>query len=356
MKRAVSLLAAILCLILSISCGRQKGMYVLDGTVPFSDTSIYITGFDSRFERTDTILCRDGRFTWSFRPDTVTTLILVLPDGRTFPVFAEKDVESAITVPSDTGMIIITGGQYNESYTRFRAGSVMDTCAEQAFARIESFIKADPFSEATPYIIYEQMVQKYHAPASMITDLIEIMSGNMQDAPYLVLLKSEFKPELNRNVYLEKYSVRDSSGNNIGITDIAGHSNNTLLLCVWASWAGPQCLAARDSLQSFLKKYADRKLNVADISIDVNTERWISAIKQDTVSWLSYNDRSGWSSQLVRTAQVQQLPCYILLSSARRIVYQTTSLEEIDIQLDKELPARQIIIPKNKPSRLRIAD
>lgn len=356
MKRAVSLIAVILCLILSVSCGRQKGMYVLNGTAPYSDTVFYISGFDSRFERTDTIVCRDGSFSWSFRPDTVTTLILILPDGRTCPVFAEKDVQSEMTVPSDTGLFKITGGRYNESYIRFRAQSAQDTCAEQAASRIESFIKADPFSEATPYIIYEQMVQKYHAPANMITDLIEIMSGNMQDAPYLVELKSEFKPELSRNVYLEKYTVRDSLGNTIGINDIAGYSTNTLLLCVWASWSGPQSLAARDSLQGLLKKYAGRKLNVADISIDVNHERWIQAIKNDTVSWLSYNDRSGWNSPLVRNAQVQQLPCYILLSSARRIEFQTTSLQEIDRILDRDLPARQITTDKKKSTRLRISD
>lgn len=355
MKRAVSLIAVILCLILSISCGRQKGMYVLNGTAPYSDTAIYITGFDSRFERTDTILCRDGRFSWSFRPDTVTTLIMILPDGRTWPVFAEKDVESEMTVPSDTGMFVITGGQYNESYVQFRAESEQDSCAEQAAARIKSFIKADPFSEATPYIIYEQMVQKYHAPSNLITVLIEIMSGNMQDAPYIVSLKSEFKPELNRNVYLEKYSVRDSSGNIIGINDIAGHSSNTLLLCIWASWAGDQFHAARDSMQTLLTKYADRKLSVADISIDVNEERWKEAMVGDTVSWLSYNDRAGWNSSLVRTALVQELPCYIILSSARRIVYQSTLLEEIDKQLDKELPKPAATVIK-KNGRLRIQE
>ena len=77
---------------------------MLHGTVQDDTDSILVVGLDSRFERVDTIVCSEGRFKWSIHPDTVTTLILVLPDGRRHPVFAEKDVESTITIPSDTAV------------------------------------------------------------------------------------------------------------------------------------------------------------------------------------------------------------------------------------------------------------
>ena len=97
MKTRFSAIIASLLLFLAVSsCGRQKGMFVLQGTVHDDTDSILVVGLDNRFPYVDTISCRDGLFKWSFRPDTVTTLILILPDGRQYPVFAEKDVRSEI--------------------------------------------------------------------------------------------------------------------------------------------------------------------------------------------------------------------------------------------------------------------
>ena len=60
---------------LSVSCGRHKGEFVLHGTVQDDTDSILVVGLDSRFDRTDTIICNNGVFKWSFRPDTATALI-----------------------------------------------------------------------------------------------------------------------------------------------------------------------------------------------------------------------------------------------------------------------------------------
>ena len=101
MKTRFSAIIASLLLFLAVSsCGRQKGMFVLQGTVHDGTDSILVVGLDNRFPYVDTISCRDGLFKWSFRPDTVTTLILILPDGRQYPVFAEKDVRSALRTGS----------------------------------------------------------------------------------------------------------------------------------------------------------------------------------------------------------------------------------------------------------------
>ena len=310
---------------------------MLQGTVPEGADTIVVVGIDSRFENVDTIFSRDGQFKWKFRPDTVTTLILVLPDGRCHPVFAEKGVESFMTTPSDTGLFSVSGGYCNDSYQSFYLASQRDTSMQQTAARIDSFISRDPFSEVTPFLIYDQMVRKYHAPESAIEPLIKRMSGNMQDAPYLVSLKSEFSRDFATNSYLDNYSVTDSAGQKRSFIDIGGTANH-LLVCVWASWMGNRGIQARDTLRYFLDKYQDRHLNVTDLSIDANPARWKEAIARDTVLWTSYNDPQAWESSIVKRATIRNAPVYVLFTGTKRLLFKSGSLAEIDSQLDKTLP------------------
>lgn len=310
---------------------------MLQGTVPEGADTIVVVGIDSRFENVDTTFSRDGQFKWKFRPDTVTTLILVLPDGRCHPVFAEKGVESFMTIPSDTGLFSVSGGYCNDSYQSFYMASQRDTSMQQTAARIDSFISRDPFSEVTPFLIYDQMVRKYHAPESAIEPLIKRMSGNMQDAPYLVSLKSEFSRDFATNSYLDNYSVTDSAGQKRSFIDIGGTANH-LLVCVWASWMGNRGIQARDTLRYFLDKYQDRHLNVTDLSIDANPARWKEAIARDTVLWTSYNDPQAWESSIVKRATIRNAPVYVLFTGTKRLLFKSGSLAEIDSQLDKTLP------------------
>ncbi len=335
MKTRFSATLALIVLLLAASCGK-KDLFVLQGTVQDGTDSILVVGIDSRFENVDTIFCNNGQFKWEFRPDTVTTLVLILPDGRFHPVFAEKGVESFITIPSHSGLFSVSGGQCNDSYQSFYLASLRDTSLEQTAARIDSFITRDPFSEVTPFLIYDQMVRKYHARESVINPLIKRMSGNMQDAPYLVSLKAEFEKEAANNLYFDAYALKDSSGITRQFVDIGG-SSNSLLVCVWASWMGQPGFDARDTLRYFLDKYKGRNFNVIDLSIDVNVDRWKQSIIGDTVRWLSYNDPAGWESRFVKTTNLQTAPAFILFSSARRLLYKTTSIHDMDIELDKTL-------------------
>lgn len=324
-------------LLFAVSCGRHKDMFILQGSVQDGTDSILVIGLDSRFENVDTIVCNDGHFRWEFRPDTVTTLILVLPDGRRHPVFAEKDVESSITIPSDTGLFNVSGGYCNDSYQSFYMSSLNDSTMDQTAARIDSFITRDPFSEVTPYIIYDLMVQRFHADQDRIMALITRMSGNMQDAPYIVSLRSEFKGDIPNNQYISSLTLQDSAGVSYQFSNIGGQTNY-LLVCVWSSWSGDSAKRARMALKPLLDRFAGRSLDAIDISVDVNKDRWMEVISADTVNWRSYVDTKGWESRIIRNSNVQSLPIYLLFSSVKRVMYKGSSLDELCNELEKTLP------------------
>jgi len=337
MKSRFYAILTLFVLFLSVSCGRHKDRFILYGTVQDGTDSILVVGLDSRFERIDTIFCKEGHFKWSFKPDTATTLILILPDGRSHPVFADKNIESTITIPSDTGLFYVNGGYCNDLYQSFYIESQGDTSLKQSIERIDSLITRDPFLEAIPYIIFEHLVQKYHIEEKSIIPLISRMSGKMQDSPYITAIKTEFRGEVPSNTNLNSWSVKDSLGQSFIFSQVGGSSNH-LLLCVWATWTGDEGLSARKAMDSLRVKYSDRKLYIADVSIDVNTERWKETIKNDTLDWFSYIDNKGWESTVIRNCFIKNLPYFIICSGTKRVMFHTASFGDLDNELNRILP------------------
>lgn len=337
------------------ACNGNKDTFVLHGTVQDGgNDSILVVGIDSRFERTDTIFLNKGQFKWTFRPDTVTALLLILPDGRRQPVFAEKGVSATLEIPAGNEKVRLSGGYCNDIYQSYYLASLNDTCVEQASARIDSVITRDPFNEVTPYLIYEQMVQKYHADEKDIQRLISRMSGNMQDAPYLVALKAEFLGTENSTAPLSSYAFFDSTGTRHLFANI-GDLSDKLLVCVWNSWEGQKGFDARKQMEKLKSKYLDRRLSIIDLSIDVNRDRWKEAIKKDSLSWTSYIDQHGWHSRIVRTAKIQDTPCFVLFNEGRRVEYKTGNIDELDRKLNDVLSRKDLNKEKNgnKPIKLR---
>lgn len=322
---------------LSVSCGRHKGEFVLHGTVQDDTDSILVVGLDSRFDRTDTIICNNGVFKWSFRPDTATALILILPDGRHHPVFAEKNVDATITIPTDTGLFYVEGGYCNDSYQSFYLASRNDSTLQQSVERIDSLIASDPFLEAIPYAIFEELVQKHHADQDTVKEIISRVSGKMQDSPYLTALKSEFRSETSNNIYISSWSVKDSLGDSFQFVSEGGTSNN-ILLCIWATWTGQEGLTARRAMDSLRVKYSDRKLSVYDVSVDVNVDRWKDSIKKDTLDWLSYIDNKGWESPVIKSCNIKNYPYFIICAGTKRVLFHTATFSDLDKELNRLLP------------------
>ena len=153
----------ILLLLLAAACNRNRNLFVLHGTLSgnSSESVVYVLGIDNRFDRIDTISFTGERFVWSFTPDTVTPLLLILPDGREQALFAEKGIEASLFVP-DSGETMIQGGYCNDSYQAFKSAAANDTAANQIYIRIDSFITVDPFSEVIFMLFYEYMVKKHY--------------------------------------------------------------------------------------------------------------------------------------------------------------------------------------------------
>ena len=345
MRKAVSyaVVTVISALLLLCSC-RNRGLFTLNGTIENgSADSILVLGLDNRFAHVDTIRPQDGKFKWSFRPDTATTLILLLPGGLEYPVFAARGLELDMLVPDTARSTfpVITGSTDNELYYDFAMSALNDSSFEQTAARIDSFITRDPFSEVTPYLIYAYALKRWHADGQDIMRLIGKMSGIMQDAPFLSYLKPEFNED-DRKVsrYIDRMEIYDTTGYKRDLANL-GDRNNYTLICLWASWNGEEGLEARRDMDTLIDLFHGRRLALTDISIDASVERWKESVRLDTLPWFSYIDYDGWNSKLIKLAPDIELPVYIFLTETKRFSFKARTIQETIPLLEQKLPGKR---------------
>lgn len=314
-RRGLWVFLLLLCL---CSCKDQASTFVLEGHIgSLAHDTIYIYGADELFERIDTIVVQDGTFRHTAPIDTVTPMWILFPNMHREMVFADKEL--TVTIQGDTvaaGHISIYGGEQNELLRTFYKHT--DSLrAQEVVAVADSFIRANPYSEASIYLLRKYFVDIPHPDNTKTKTLIGTMSGNLQDNVYIRRLQrtlNAYKP-LPKNSVIANYNVHDTEGKNVSTSD---YKDINLLITFWASWDEESRMRQRE-LIAIKEKYKEHDFDILSISLDTDRQAWLQAIAEDSVTWRQANDFDGWDTGLAQRMQIDHLPANMLLNTARRI-------------------------------------
>lgn len=351
MRRILYIGIALLCL---CSCKDKKNTFVLEGHIGnLAHDTIYIYGADALYERIDTVLVQNGEFLYTTTIDTITPMWVLFPNMHREMLFANKGLKA--TLQGDTaamGHIRIEGGEQNTKLRTFHESidSMSNTAKTTLVA--DSFIRANPYSEVSIYLLQEYFVHRLKPDYTRIKTLVGSMSGNLQDNNYIRQLRrtiNTYKP-LAKNSVVTNYNVRDNEGKNVSTSD---YKDTYILITFWASWDKESRQHQRE-LIALKEKYAKHNFEILSISLDTNREAWLKAIKEDSVTWRQANDFEGWNTDIVKRMQIDHLPANILLNPARRV-------QAIDIYgeaLDKRIgelttPKEEKKFAKKTPTNIR---
>ncbi len=330
-------LAYILLLLVSLAgCKKNSSLFTLEGEIKnFGNGMIFLYGLPGTDRQIDTIFVKEGKFRYSFHPDTVIPLILHIDSQTEYPLLADKGWKLLLEgEASALNRLQIKGTDENEEINHFQLSMYARKGTEKEIAlKADSFIRSHPFSPASIYILDKYFVQTSHPDYPRIQTLIKSMSGELQDHPYIKQIDEQTNLQINvsEGKYAPAFTSKDREGKTLASSYF---KDQYLLLHFWASWDPQPQQAAL--LRKINKKYRkEKKFALLGISLDLDRKAWIQAIEKDTLSWKQASDLKGWNSPAVIQYGIRQLPATILIGPDGKIIIRDPDEKEIDSRLQK---------------------
>ena len=325
MKTQITLLIGLF-LSLSTAQAQQITPLQLTGTVPGAENGqIYLQRFDNKiFHTVDSATLTDGGFTFDTPVQLPEVYGLTLDKDKTpFYIFLE---DAPIAVTLDTGAYYrnttVTG---SKSHDRF-----VDYSKRQRGLQIADFIKEDPASITTAYVLYRYFAYRLSPPE--IREYTSQLDPSLQNTQYVTILHglaSTLETVLPGNKAPD-FTSTAPDGSTIRFSDYLG--KDYVLLDFWAAWCGP-CRRENPNVVAAYQQYKDHGFNVFGVSLDKTKEAWLKAIEADGLTWPQVSDVTFWNSEAAALYGVRAIPSNFLIGPDGTIVARNLRGEELHEKL-----------------------
>ncbi|KAA6310384.1 Thiol-disulfide oxidoreductase ResA, partial [termite gut metagenome] len=272
----------------------------------------------------DTIYVKDDKFSYTIQADTINQITLLLNNRQTYPVFFDK--KDKITIEGDTSHLetpIIMGNPTNEKLTAFlqELEGIEEISKKKLEEKVDSFIHRNQTSPISVYLLDTYFVKKAQPDYARIKQLIEAMSGELRDRPYMEKLM-EFVEQAEKaepEKVIPSFNLLDIKDKKVSYTTL---DSKYILIHFWASWDDKSRQAnaelrkinriyTKKEKRGIKKKDDKKELSIVGVSLDVDKNSWKQIVKKDTLTWTQVCDLSGWNSNIVKQYAVRELPANI---------------------------------------------
>jgi thiol-disulfide isomerase/thioredoxin len=119
-----------------------------------------------------------------------------------------------------------------------------------------------------------------------------------------------------------------------GKMNLSSFKGKYFLLDFWASWCSP-CRKANPDLKSIYTKYGNSRFEIVSVSIDVDKEKWLEAVKEDSLTWPQLMDdnqetKSGWAGKAMMAYKGNSVPFSFMINPKGQIVQFNPTKDELE--------------------------
>lgn len=326
-------LAYFLLVILSACGSKQTNSVSLSGEIKgLGNDTLYIYGTDKLYNRMDTLIVKEDKFSATLTTDTLVATWLQFSDGTEYPLYLNKGDKIKISgSKAALSSLEITGNRPNEDLTAFQKdlkglGKPSEKILEQ---KAEAFINSHHSSLVSIYLLEKYFVQKPQPDFALIKKLTDRMTGELKDRPSIDELLNRIQEEEKVSVgnTVPYFHLRNAKGKDVSRSDF---KDKYLLVHFWASWDQPSMETNAALRRIYKKEQKNKDFALWGISLDLDEKKWKEAIKEDTLSWEQTCDFSGWNTEAVKQLAIQALPSNVLLSPTGKIEGKNMSAEALE--------------------------
>lgn len=307
-----------------MGCQKTPQSTTITGEIKGMKTdTLYLFDTDGVYTQIDTIYVAEGKFEHTIKIDTLTWAMLLFKDGTMYPVFLNKENEITILGSADNlGSLTITGNEANQELTAFNqsiAGLAKpsDKLLEE---KAEAFIRQHHSSVVSIYLLDTYFVEKETPDLPKIKSLISLMTGTLQDKPYIEELNTyiDQAEKVAPGKIAPFFNLLNTKGERVSRAE--KFKDKYLLMSFWASWAENRS-TTNGELRKINKKFKKYKeFGMLGVSLDLDKEIWKESVKQDTLSWEQVCDFAGVNSEMAKQYAIRKLPTNLLIDPQGRIL------------------------------------
>ena len=164
-------------------------------------------------------------------------------------------------------------------------------------------------------------------PKSEIELLYKNLSPEIKESRYAKSVSAflEQSKEVKIGDMAEYFQLPDLNGNQVGLKDYKG---KYVLLDFWEAGCA-SCRIENRNLIKIYKKYKSKDFEIVSVSVDRNTDNWVSASKQDSIIWASLLGNGIVGHKY----NVKYLPSNFLIDPSGRIIAINLRGEKVEEKL-----------------------
>ena len=328
MKRLIYICTLTLVL---VACGSRSGYFSLEGRLlNLNQGEFYVYSPDGVFDGVDTIKVEGGRFTFETPCKENGTLVIVFPNFSEQPVFAEPG--KSVTISGDASHlkeIEIKGTDENKLMNGFRQ-QIAKASPPEVTKYAEQFIKNNPQSAVSVYILRKYFVTAKNADAGKTRKLIDIVQKAQPKNGHVARMARHAKTMSNCRPggKMPSFITKDIDGKTVTDADLRG---KVAVVYTWADW-NYESRNLRDRLTRMKKEYGDR-LCLLGISLDASRQRCKASLFGDSTSTIIVCDQKMFDSELLEKFSFGAVPENILFNAQGHVVERDLKLNDIESRL-----------------------